>query len=191
MDVFLLITTRSGRGAGPIVLACLVALPLALVLSVGAIRSRGRGPTWRELLGPVARLRDRTPATVLAERPYALLLTERDELVLVPHHRHHHPLYWTVPGGHRNALVDSIGATAAAAIHEWRLVHTEDHAGHRDQVFTSRIERRHVDSGRFDLVELTPAALAHRDIHPHSVAHAIAQVMTGPGPGNRPDPGHG
>jgi hypothetical protein len=188
----------SVRGAAPLVLACLVVFPVALVLAASSQR-RGPGPTWRELLGPLVGLRRPEwgaasydfgwPVHRGADRLYALLTTELDEVVLVRHDRHDHPPYHTLPGGTiqlaDESPVDCIApvlGAAASRVEDWSLIHVERRGRHQDLVYSGLLSSADLDTARaatrhhLRSIPLSSEALAHVDVHPHGVADVVRKV---------------
>ena len=183
-----------------LVLACCIALPIALVC--GASSTWGdRGPTWGELLGPLrllqwpewaaARYEFKWPVHRGIDRVYGLLVTETNEVVLVRHHRRDQHPYLTPPGGTiqpaDESPADVVTHTLGPVTHrveDWTLVDVERKAGHQELVYAARIRSADLDMARaatgqrLQTIPLSSEGLAHLELHPHGVARVLRQMTT-------------
>jgi hypothetical protein len=199
MDIELIVTgVRSGRGAAPIILTAIVLLPIALALAASTQR-RGRGPTWSELLAPLgrwtwpawgaARHGFGWPVRRSIDKLYGLLVTESGDVILVRHDRHDQRPYHTLPGGtiqsDDECPEDVLGrwlGGAAGAVEGWELVHVEQRARHQELLFSGRLTSQRLDTARaatrhhLEAVHMTPAGLAHLDLHPHGVSEVVRRL---------------
>jgi hypothetical protein len=174
----LLLSSGYSRTAAPMVLACVVVLPIALFLaSINWMPGR-RGLAFAGL-----------------DRVYALLMTESHELLLVEHAQRRRPSRWTLPGGAIQPtdadatamLARLVGPSLVAAIQDWRLVHVEDHGGRVDRVYAGRVTGAAVAAGqaeaalRMGLVHLSRAALHEIDPYPAVAAQTIRELLAAGG----------